>query len=100
MSESMRDRLRDELAGWPIGSGYYSTTVSVEDARDMADALLAAFPWLADKPSEAEVEAGARALFEYDCPTASWATIAAGVRARYETDARVVLSAARGVRAE
>lgn len=98
MSEPMRDRLRDELAGWPIGSGYYSTTVSVEDARDMADALLAAFPWLADEPSGGEVEAGARALFEHDCPTASREPAAAWVRARYEMDARVVLSAAREAR--
>ncbi len=48
MSESMRDLIRDELAGWPIGSGYYATAVSVEDAREMADAVLAV---LADPPA-------------------------------------------------
>lgn len=48
MSESMRDLIRDELAGWHIGSGYYATAVSVEDARDMADAVLAVLTDLPD----------------------------------------------------
>lgn len=48
-STSLRDLIRDELAGWPIASGYYSTAVSVDDARDMADAVLAV---LADPPAD------------------------------------------------
>ena len=31
----------DELAGHPIGSGYYQTTVSVDEAREMAEAVQA-----------------------------------------------------------
>ena len=38
----MRERIRDELAGWTIGSGYYSTTVNVDEAGEMADAVIAA----------------------------------------------------------
>ena len=57
MSESMRDRIRDELAGWVIGSGYYATAVSVEDARDMADAVLAVLAYPpADVIEQAAIE--------------------------------------------
>jgi hypothetical protein len=42
--EALRDLIRDELAHWPIGSGYYSTTVGTDEARDMADAVLALLP--------------------------------------------------------
>lgn len=35
------EAIRDELAGWPIGSGYYQTKVSVDEAREMAEALVA-----------------------------------------------------------
>ena len=38
----MRERIRDELAGWTIGSGYYSTMVNVDEACEMADAVIAA----------------------------------------------------------
>lgn len=34
------DLARDELAGWPIGSGYYGTKVDVDEAREMAEAVL------------------------------------------------------------
>lgn len=37
----MRERIRDELAGWTIGSGYYSMMVDVDEAGEMADAVLA-----------------------------------------------------------
>ena len=115
MTESMRDRIaraihcspnaQKQLRDAGVQPHTWDECDNGVDTRDQyhadADTLLAAFPWLADEPRDAEVEAGARALFESDCPTASWATVAAGVRARYETDARVVLSAARsGVRAE
>lgn len=39
-----REELRDELSGWPIHSGYSATTVGIEDATGMADAILALFP--------------------------------------------------------
>lgn len=35
-----RDEIADELSGWPIGTGYYQTTVATDEARDMADAVL------------------------------------------------------------
>lgn len=35
------ETVRDELAGWPIGSGYYQTTVGTDEAREMARAVLA-----------------------------------------------------------
>ena len=38
----MREQIRDELAGWTIGSGYYSTMVNVDEAGEMADAVIAA----------------------------------------------------------
>ena len=34
--------VRDEIAGWPIGSGYYATSVSVDEAREMAAAVVGA----------------------------------------------------------
>lgn len=37
-----RDELVDEIAGHPIGSGYYSTSVVIDEAGEMADAVLAA----------------------------------------------------------
>lgn len=36
-----RETLRDALAGWPIGRGYYQTTVAADEAGEMADAVLA-----------------------------------------------------------
>ena len=38
-----RDEVRDEIAGHLIGSGYYGTSVSVEEAAEIADALLARY---------------------------------------------------------
>ena len=35
-----RETLRDALAGWPIGRGYYQTTVAADEAGEMADAVL------------------------------------------------------------
>lgn len=39
---SNRDELVDEIAGHPIGSGYYSTNVGINEAREIADSLLQA----------------------------------------------------------
>ena len=36
-----RDEIAEELSGWPIGVGYYQTRVAIDEARDMADAVLA-----------------------------------------------------------
>ena len=38
-----REEVRDEIAGHPIGSGYYATSVGVDEASEIADALLARF---------------------------------------------------------
>lgn len=35
--------VRDLLAGWAIGSGYYGTSVGVDDAAAMASALMSLF---------------------------------------------------------
>lgn len=39
-SGGLREEIRDLLAGWQVGSGYYATSVLVDDAAEMADALL------------------------------------------------------------
>ena len=41
MSDDLRDRIADALAGHPIGSGYYGTSVGVDEALDMADEVIA-----------------------------------------------------------
>ena len=41
---TFRDELAGELGGHTIGSGYYSTTVAHDEARDMIDDLLASEP--------------------------------------------------------
>ena len=43
MSEPSREHveaLRDEIGGWPIGSGYYATRVGTDEAREIAEHLL------------------------------------------------------------
>ena len=47
-----RETVRDEIAGHPIGSGYYATTVGVDEAAEIADAVLSLLPGR----SEAEVK--------------------------------------------
>ena len=41
-SDEDREALRDALAGWAVGSGYYATQVGTDEAGEMADAILAA----------------------------------------------------------
>ena len=52
-----RETVRDEIAGHPIGSGYYATTVGVDEAAEIADAVLSLLPGR----SEAEVKAESKA---------------------------------------
>ena len=40
MSDELRDRIADELAGHPIGTGYYATSVGMDEAREMAQAVI------------------------------------------------------------
>lgn len=37
----IKEKIADELSGWPIGTGYYGITVSTDEAKEMADAILA-----------------------------------------------------------
>lgn len=43
MSDAYREKLieniRDEIAGWPIGSGYESTNLATTEAAEMAEAV-------------------------------------------------------------
>ena len=41
MSDDLRDRIADVLSGHPIGSGYYGTSVGIDEALDMADEVIA-----------------------------------------------------------
>ena len=36
-----KEEIAEELTGWPIGTGYYQTQVAIDEARDMADVVLA-----------------------------------------------------------
>ncbi len=38
---SLRERVRDAVSGWPIGSGYYQTAIHFDEAQEIADAVLA-----------------------------------------------------------
>lgn len=40
MSKVLHDELRDILAGWPIGDGYYGTTISTGEASELAGFVL------------------------------------------------------------
>lgn len=40
---SMRDDIADEIAGFQIGSGYYGTSIATQEAREIADLILAHF---------------------------------------------------------
>ena len=49
MSNDLRDRIADVLSGHPIGSGYYGTNVSREEALDMADEVIADLGLVAER---------------------------------------------------
>ena len=53
--------VRDALSGWPIGNGYYSTQVSVDEARELSALALDA---LAPHVAAREAQAAAKALRE------------------------------------
>ena len=40
MSDELRDRIADELAGHQIGAGYYAASVGMDEAREMAQAVI------------------------------------------------------------
>lgn len=40
-----RNEVADMLSGWPIGQGYYSTSVGMDEARRMAEELLDSEWW-------------------------------------------------------
>lgn len=35
-----REEIVDVLSGWPIGTGYYQSRVAIDEAQEMADAVL------------------------------------------------------------
>ncbi|UOE45920.1 hypothetical protein [Agromyces larvae] len=39
-TDDLRDRIRDEVSGILIGSGFYATTIGLEAGREVADAIL------------------------------------------------------------
>jgi hypothetical protein len=41
-TDRLTDLIRDEISGWPIGTGYYQTSVSLDEARDMTESIVAA----------------------------------------------------------
>ena len=41
MTDDLRDRIADVLCGHPIGRGYFGASVSRDEARDMADEVIA-----------------------------------------------------------
>ena len=49
MSDELRDRIADELAGHQIGTGYYETNVSMDEAREMAQAVIDALGLTVEK---------------------------------------------------
>ncbi len=65
----MRDRIIDVLVMTKLSDHAGTDLRLVEGA---ADAILAAFPWLADEPTDAEVEAGARAVDPAACDESQW----------------------------
>ena len=38
--DALVERARDEVAGYPIGSGYYSMSIGVDDATEIARTIL------------------------------------------------------------
>lgn len=60
------EEVGDELSGWPIGSGYYATQVGTDEARDMADAVLAL---CASQPTVAQVRGQVARELEALLPT-------------------------------
>ena len=40
MIDDLRDRIADELAGHQIGTGYYAASVGMDEAREMAQAVI------------------------------------------------------------
>ena len=40
MIDDLRDRIADELAGHQIWTGYYATNVGMDEAREMAQAII------------------------------------------------------------
>ena len=62
-TSDVRERIdRAIYDAWNLERGYEIPYLSPEAREAVIDALLAAFPWLADEPTDAEVEAAARAL--------------------------------------
>jgi len=95
-----REALRDELAGWVIGAGYYQSMVGTSDAAEMADAILAAGFRRLGPITDEVVEAAARALAETfgEPPYLPWEGWGELSRDEFRADARAALEAAERAR--
>lgn len=86
--EHIREAVRDELAHWPIDSGYYATRVDIDEASEMANAVLA----VVAKYRDAEVErlrAALRSVPGYTSPEAFRIAVGALVAERDDAQDRI-----------
>lgn len=45
--KNLTEQIRDEISGYPIGDGYYQTTVATDEAYEMTeDVMSVIFPFL------------------------------------------------------
>lgn len=70
-TDAEREAVRDELAHTTIGSGYYAMSVGVDEAREMADEVLAALaPFVAAREAQAAAKALRDAAAALELPKA------------------------------
>lgn len=59
LGEAAHEAVRDVLSGWMIGQGYYTQSISPDDANELADQILDELtPFVADRPRPAQEEPG------------------------------------------
>lgn len=63
-TDALAEKIRDEVAGIVIGSGYYSTAIGVDEASEVAAAVL---PIVADEVRKAKAEA-----WDETCEAFAW----------------------------
>lgn len=98
-----REALRDDIAYWPIGSGYYQTSIGIDEARDIADHLVELGWHRQGQITEAMVEAAAIACFasaDGDWEAEDWPSdwLQESTRDVWRKYARAALEAAEEVR--
>lgn len=63
-------QLAEEIAGWPIGSGYYGTSIGTDEAREIAAALAPTVNKLIAEAAAAELDAAAADAGRWSGPQA------------------------------